>query len=457
MSRTARLLLASAVLAWAPAASAETIAITGARIETAGPAGAIPRGVVVIVDGRITAVGAGVTPPAGARVIDASGKVVTPGLVAAATNLTAAEIEGVRETRDDQSAPGAGLTAGFDVSYGVNPDSTMIPLARQSGVTRAVVTPQAVGARGGDEDDGAEDAAAFTAGGGESAHRDPGLFGGQAAAVRLADGDTELVFKPRMAMIATLRRGGPAGARGAVFVLLRSAMADARRYARDRPVFDRGAEIPSRYTREDLEALVPVAEGRTPLLIDVSRAADIRQLLRFAAEEHVKLVLLGAQEGWRVAPEIARAGVPVIVDPQDDLPMSFDQLGARLDNAALLQAAGVTVAIMGSYDFNNLREARLNAGVAVANGLPYAAAIAAVTSTPARIFGFSDRAGELAPGREGDVVVWSGDPLETTSYPEHVFVAGREQPMTSRGLQLRDRYLPQVRAATAAAAAQAGR
>ena len=163
---------------------------------------------------------------------------------------------------------------------------------------------------------------------------------------------------------------------------------------------------------------------------------------------------MGAEEGWRVASELARAGVPVVVDPQDDLPRDFDSLGSRLDNAALLQAAGVTVAIMGSYDFNNLREARLNAGLAVANGLPYAAAIAAITSTPARIFGFADRAGSLEPGREADVVVWSGDPLETTSYPEAVFVAGREQPMTSRGLQLRDRYLPQVKAAAAGNAAR---
>ncbi len=452
MSRTTLLLTAAALaLALVAPAGAETIAITGARIETAGPAGAIARGTVVMVDGRITAVGASVTPPRGARVIDGSGKVVTPGLVAAASNLTVAEIEGVQETRDDRSNPAAGLTAGFDVSYGVNPDSTMIPLARQVGVTRAVVLPQSGGARGGDEEERDFDAATLTAGGGESAHRDPGLFAGQAAAVRLADGDTDLVFRTKLGVVATLRRGGPAGARGAVFVLLRSALDDARRYARNRAAVDRGAEIPSRYSREDLEALLPVAECRTPLLVDVSRAADIRQLLRFAAAEHVKLVLIGAEEGWRVAPELAAAGVPVVVDPQDDLPRDFDSLGARLDNAARLQAAGVTVAIMGSFDFNNLREARLNAGLAVANGLPYAAAIAAITSTPARIFGFADRAGSLEPGREADVVVWSGDPLETTSWPEQVFVAGREQPMTSRGLQLRDRYLPQVKAVMGAA------
>ena len=444
MSRTL-LLLAAASLVFAGAASAETVAITGARIETAGPAGAIPRGTVVITDGKITAVGANVTAPAGARVIDGTGKVVTPGLVAASTNLTVAEVEGLRETRDDAAGTGSGLSAGFDVSYGVNMDSTMVPLARQTGVTRAVVTPQANRGRESHADDGYTEE--LTAGGGEAAHRDTGLFGGQIAAVRLADGDTGAVFARKIGMASGLNRGGALNARGAAFVLLRSALTEARQYARNRAVHDRGAEIPSRYTREDLEALIPVAEGRTPLLIDVERKADILQVLRFASEEKIKVILSGVAEGWMVAGEIARAGVPVIVDPQQDLPDSFDTLGSRLDNAARLNAAGVQVALLGSFDFNNLRQARFNAGTAVANGLPYPAALAAITSVPAKIWGFGDKAGSLEVGRDADVVVWNGDPLETSSWPEAVFVAGREQPMTSRGLQLRDRYLPQARAA----------
>ena len=437
------LLGAASALALAGVARAETVAIVGARIETAGPAGAIARGTVVFTDGRITAVGANVTPPAGARVIDGAGAVVTPGLIAASTNLTVAEIEGVRETRDDTAPAAAGLSAGFDVSYGVDIASTMVPLARQTGVTRAVVTPAPSRGREGHADDGyTQD---LTAGGGEAAHKDTGLFGGQAAAVRLADGDLNPVFKPRLAVTAVV--GAPG--RSASFVLLRAAIRDARQYARNRASYERGAEIASRYSREDLEALIPVVEGRIPLLIEVNRAADIRQVLRFAAEARVRVVLEGAAEGWMLAPELAAAHAPVIVDAQADLPGSFDTLGARLDNAARLNAAGVTVAINGSNDFNNLRQARLNAGLAVANGLPYAAAIASVTSTPAAIWGFADRAGSLQPGREADVVVWSGDPLETTSYPLRIFVAGREQPETSRGLQLRDRYLPQVKAAAA--------
>ena len=228
---------------------------------------------------------------------------------------------------------------------------------------------------------------------------------------------------------------------------MRAALGEARQFGRNRFLHDRGAEIPSRYTREDLEALIPVAEGAVPLLVRVERAADIRQVLRFAAAEHVRVILEGAQEAWMVAPELAAAHVPVIIDPEDDLPQSFDMLGARLDNAARLQAAGVTFAIQGSRDFNNLRQARLNAGTAVAHGLPYAAAIAALTSAPATIWGFGDRAGTLAPGRDADVVLWTGDPLETSTWPAAVFIAGREQPDTSRGLQLRDRYLSSAQAA----------
>ena len=443
-----RLALAAAACALAlPAlalpARAETVAIVGARIETGGPAGAIPRGTLVMTDGRITAVGAGVTAPAGARVIDGTGEVVTPGLVAASSNLSVSEVEGVRETHDDAS--GAGLSAGFDISYGVNPASTFVPRARQTGLTRAVLTPAPVRGDASNEDgeSGQEalEARQLTAGGAEAARRDPGLFGGQVAAIRLDADDADPVFMARMGVTLDLLRGGPAASRGAAFVLMHAALGEARQFGRNR-LHDRGAEIPSRYTREDLEALIPVAEGRIPLLVRVERAADIRQVLRFAAAEHVRVILEGAQEAWMVAPELAAAHTPVIIDPEDDLPQSFDMLGARLDNAARLNAAGVTFAIQGSRDMNNLRQARFNAGTAVAHGLPYEAAIAALTSAPAAIWGFGDRAGVLAPGRDADVVVWTGDPLETSTWPAAVFIAGREQPDTSRGLQLRDRYLP---------------
>jgi imidazolonepropionase-like amidohydrolase len=193
-----------------------------------------------------------------------------------------------------------------------------------------------------------------------------------------------------------------------------------------------------------------VVQGKTPLLIRVSRASDIRQALRLAREEGVRIILEGAEEGWMVAPEIAAAGVGVLVNPQADLPSSFETLGSRLDNAARLQAAGVLVAVLGSRDYTNLRQARFNAGTAVAYGLPYEAAIASLTLNPARIWGMADRVGSLEKGKDADVVVWSGDPLETSTWPVAVFIGGVRQPDSTRAFDLRDRY-----AAPAAAYPQA--
>lgn len=433
--------LIALLAAAASPAAAETVAIVNARIETAGPAGVIPNGVIVLKDGRIAAVGAGVATPAGARVIDAQGGVVTPGMIAASSNLGVSEVELVRETRDDSSGK---LSAGFDISYGVNPASAMIPLARQSGLTRAVITPVLGGGGDGHLHDGgnADGAADFAGGGGGDAKGDPALFAGQAAIIDLASSDPDPVVRARVAVTLDLGDEGASnagGSRGAALVLVRAALEDARAFARNRNAYDRGETREFGLSRVDLQALIPVVEGKTPLLVRVHRASDIRQVLKLAREEKLKVILEGAEEGWIVAADLAAAGVPVIINAQADLPAQFETLGSRLDNAARLQAAGVTVAIMGSRDFNNLRQARLNAGLAVANGLPRDAALATVTANPARIWGMADT-GVLEAGKVADVVLWNGDPLETTSWPLAVFIAGVEQPADTRAFDLRDRY-----------------
>ncbi len=429
-------------LALTTAASAETVAITNAKIETVAAAGTIASGTIVLTDGKITAVGANVSVPSGARVIDAKGGVVTPGLIAPSSNLSASEIGGVRETRDDGS--GTEMSAGFDIAYSVNPDSPVIGLARDGGVTSAAITPTLSGGGGGaHRDDGdaeLENLKDMTAG--RAGDGDPRLFAGQAALIRLAAGDPDIVTRAKVAVALDLGQAGAraaGGSRGAAIVLVKSAFEDARAFARNRSAFEKGATRDFGLSRIDLEALVPVVEGKTPLLVRVRRASDIRQVLKLAAEEKVKVILEGAEEGWIVAADIAKAGVPVIIDTQADLPDSFETLGSRLDNAARLQAAGVAVAITGSRDFNNLRQERLNAGLAVANGLPYSAALAGVTLVPAKIWGMSS-VGTLEVGKAADVVVWNGDPLETTTWPTAVFVGGYQQPTDYRGLKLRDRY-----------------
>lgn len=430
-------LLAVAALMAATPVAAQTVAIVNARIETVSSAGTIPNGTLVIKDGKIVALGANVTAPAGATIVDARGGVVTPGLIAPSSNLTVSEVELVSETRDDRSGK---LSAGFDIQYGVNPNSPLIPLARQSGLTRVVATPVLTRGGGGHKhDDSGHDE--FSGGGGVG-EADPPLFAGQAAIVSLNSTLPDPVLRAKVAVTLDLGEAGArsAGSRGATLVLVRSALEDARTYARNPAAYEQGNTREFGLSRIDLQALVPVVQGRTPLLIRVSRAADIRQALKLAREEKIRIILEGAEEGWMVAPEIAAAGVPVLVDPQRNLPTSFETLGSRLDNTARLQAAGVTVAVMGSRDYTNLRQARFNAGTAVAYGLSYQQALASVTLNPAKIWGMDAQVGSLEVGKAADVVVWSGDPLELSSWPTAVFIAGVRQPEDNRQFQLRDRY-----------------
>lgn len=250
-------------------------------------------------------------------------------------------------------------------------------------------------------------------------------------------------MRARIAVAIDLGQAGAqhaGGSRGATFVLLKAALDDARHFARNRSAHEQGRTRAYGLPKFDLEALVPVVEGRTPLLVRVNRAADIHQALLLAREENVRLILEEAQEAWLVADEIAAAKVPVVLDPQDDLPRSFESLAARLDNAARLQKAGVTIAIKGSRNFNSLRPIRLNAGTAVAYGLSQAQALAAITINPARIWGIADRVGSLEVGKDADVILWSGDPLETMTYAQTVIIGGVEQPLSSRRQQLQERY-----------------
>jgi imidazolonepropionase-like amidohydrolase len=253
-----------------------------------------------------------------------------------------------------------------------------------------------------------------------------------------------MLTRPRVAMVIELGEGGAeraGGARGAALVELRATLDDVRAFMRNRAAYERGATRDFGLSRGDLEALVPVVEGRVPLVVSVDRASDILEAIAFAREEKLKIILDGATEGWRVAAQIAAAGVPVIVDPRQDLPQDFAKLGARLDNAARLQAAGVTIVLKDGEGGNyRARELRYGAGQAVAHGLPHGAALAAITINPARVFGIADRVGSIEPGKDADLVLWSGDPFEPLSQPRAILVRGIEQPLVSRQTLLRDRY-----------------
>jgi len=399
------------VLACAPAWAA-TVAITGATIHTMGPQGTIQNGTLVIEDGKIRAVGAAVPVPAGARRIDAAGKVVTPGLFDSLSRIGVVEVNAV-EGSNDARVEDDRITAAFDVVDAFNPRSTLIPVNRIEGLTRAVVAPS------------------------------PGksLIAGMGAVVHLGGPGNYLVRSP-VAMFAVLGERGAGlsgGARGAALLRLREALQDAQDYAANRRAFEQGDRRQYALSRLDLEALVPVVKGELPLVITVNRASDIESTLRLAKELNLEVILAGVNEGWVVARQIAEAKVPVLVNPMDNLPSSFETLGATLENAARLAKAGVTFAFM-TADAHNGRNLKQAAGNAVAYGLPWDAALAAMTSVPARIWGISDRYGTLEPGKDADVVIGDGDPLELTTFADAVFIRGVEMPMKSRQTELRDRY-----------------
>lgn len=404
--------LLSLLLLSALPAMAETVAITGGRVVTLGPAGTIDGGTVVIRDGQITAVGKNVTVPAGVRRIDATGKVVTPGLMDSLSRLGLVEVNAVEGTADAETEDDR-ITAAFNVADAINPRSMLFPVNRIEGLTRAVVAPQA----------------------GTS------LIAGQGVVIHLG-GPGDFLVKSPIAMFAVLGEGGArfgGGSRAGSLLRLREALQDARDFNENRQSFERGERREYALSRLDLEALQPVIRGEMPLVLAVNRASDIQTVLRIAKEEKLKIILAGAGEAWQVAGEIADARVPVLISPIDNLPGSFETAGATLENAARLHKAGVTFAFM-TGDAHNSRNIRQHAGISVAYGLPWDAALAAITSVPAKLWGLSDRYGTLEPGKDADVVVWDGDPLEITSFPEAVFIRGVQMPMESRHLELRDRY-----------------
>ncbi len=190
--------------------------------------------------------------------------------------------------------------------------------------------------------------------------------------------------------------------------------------------------------RLDLKALKPVLQGKMPLMIGVNRQSDIRTALRLAEEYRLRIVIMGGREAWLEAENIARAQVPVVIDPSANLPGNFDALKTRHDAVSILSRAGVRVAIS-TFSTHNARKLRQWAGNAVRSGLSPAIALQSVTSIPAEILGLSDR-GIISKGRIADIVVWSGDPFELSSHAEHVIIGGRVMPRSHRQHALFERY-----------------
>lgn len=409
------------------AADAETVAVVNARVVSLGPEGDLERGVVVVRDGRIAEVGRDIAVPTEARVIDGEGMILTPGLVAAITPLGLNDTIGSGWGGLGSTAPDLG--AGFDVLADVNPNSPQIPEARIEGVTRAVLAPNAPGR-----------ASAGSA----------RLFGGQASVIHLGQG-YELTVRPGAAVVMNAGAQGAAaagGGRGALLTRLAQVLDLVRAYDRNPRAFDRARLEHAPVSELDLQALVAVTRGERPLLVEVERASDIVNILNFAEQQDVRLILSGAAEGWMVADRIAAARVPVVLNGEDNQAFTFDSLNATYDNAAILSRAGVKIAFKPSVAriVFLIRTPRFIAGRAVRHGLSWNEAMEAVTINPAVIFGFADRFGSIEPGKDADLVLWSGDPMETSSVARMVMIRGVEQPLTARNRALRDRYIGRLTA-----------
>ena len=448
-----RLALAALLLGTAMPAAAETFAIVNATVAKGDGSAPIQGGTVVVRDGRIVAAGdMRMKLPAGTQVIDATGKWVTPGIIAGFSRLGLSEVDLSADGSSDVSADGP-FSAAIDVVPSINPLDQTVAVNRASGVTRAIVAP----------------------GTGKS------IFAGQGAVIDTG-ADMDPITAARKFQFVELGEAGAAnagGSRSSAFALFRNALREAaqlRRYApnvqsarseapdeRDRPVVrdpnesrvytaQRNQDV--LLTRYDAAALVPVLQGRQYLFVHVERARDILNVIDLAREfPSIRLVLVGASEGWTVAQRIAAARVPVIASPVNDLPASFEQLAATQSNVGRMRAAGVNVAV-GTIDDNDTRnlfwERQYAANLVAlgkipgATGVSWGQALAMITSKPAEMVGMGGEIGSLAPGRRADVVIWTGDPLEASSAPEAVFIDGVRQPLENHQTRLlqRYRYLP---------------
>jgi imidazolonepropionase-like amidohydrolase len=409
---------APSAAAGAGAAPASCAVLVGAR--TFLPEGFRDDAVVVVDAGRILSAGAapkglGTPDAARARVpwgsrdcawLDLRGAWLVPAFVDASTSLGVVEVGLEDGSRDDDSDDPDPIRASLRIADAYNPRSTVIPVSRLEGIGTALVWPQG------------------------------GLVAGQIAWVQLRSGtQAESVLAPSVALLGSLG-ASPSVARS--LQMLRELLDDGRSFARDRDGWEQRPRPDSAATSADLVALQPLLKGELPLVVAADRASDIEALLRFADAEKIRIVVDGGAEAWMLAPELARRRVAVMVDPLVVGPGSWGEIHARADNAALLHAADVPV-VIASHSAHFARTLRQKAGNAVRGGLPWEAALRAVTETPARVFGLRET-GRIVPGARADLAAWSGDPLEIGSRLLRLLIGGEDVRLESRQTLLFQRY-----------------
>ena len=403
---------ATALLAVAGTTAAQDLLVRNATVHTATAQGTLEAADVLVRDGRIAAIGKGLS-AGNATVVEANGRSLTPALFGGITGIGIEEVSGEGSTVDASlslaASPAMSVRPEFDVTLAYNPASALVPVARIEGIGFTLL--HAGATRGGS------------------------IVAGQGGTVRL-DGSLDPVGPKVLFVALGAENAGLSGdSRAAQWMLLDQLIDEA--HGRIAPESRHSLLTPA--GRATLKRFV---DGDGLWMVEVDRAADIVQLLRWADRHDLRVAISGGAEAWAVAPQLAAAKVPVFVDPLANLPGSFDTLGATMENAARLHAAGVRVGFSQSGDAShNARKVRQLAGNAVANGLPWEAGLAGLTTVPAQVLGVAGRFGGIAPGMRADLVLWSGDPLEVNAVAEQVWLDGRAMPMRSRQTELRDRYL----------------
>ncbi|MGK2236189.1 MAG: imidazolonepropionase-like amidohydrolase [Pseudomonadota bacterium] len=398
LSRSFSLSLVAAGLLASGAVSAQSLAIINATLHTSSDQGVLEAASIVMTDGKITAINP--TEIKVDQVIDAKGQIVTPGFIASINQLGLVEVSAVAGSRDAGEEK-AGID--FDVSLAYNAHSSLIPYARKGGVTRDVITPH----------------------GGDS------IFSGLASVVDLS-GSFDSDMQKQAALIVYLGERSK-GSRAFTLQTLINKLDEHKTKAGKKAKKD--DDKPS---TED-KVMAKVLSGEMPLVVGVSRAADIIELIKVKEQFGINLVLNGAQDAVVVKERVAKANIPVIISAMDSLPGSFDSLHASLDNASMLEKAGVKVLLtVGGDASHNIYQLRFDAGNAVSYGMSQEGALKALTSNVADVFGIN--AGSLEVGKAADVVIWSNDPFELSSHVSKMFINGVEVSTQSRQDKLRDRY-----------------
>ena len=351
----------------------------------------------------------------GDTVIDAGGKIVTPGFIASDTEIGIVEIGALSVTRDDQSSI---YSIGFSIHDAFNPNSTLIPWNRSNGITSAITLPRNTSSP----------------------------IGGFGSFFSL-NGSLQIDSEQDIAMIGRIG-GSSSSSRSEMLALIDDILSFASTLNNksmksnldiNQIIDDSSLANYLELKPRDVKALFRLINEKLPLIIKANRASDILKLLELKKKYNLNLIIMGAQEASLVAKEILASNTSLIVNPTNNIPGSFDELASNINLSSRLEQEGIKLMFNASRD-HNYHLIRQGAGIAVANGMSYGGAIRALTSNVAKSFNIANR-GEIKPGNIADLVIWEADPLEPSSMPEKVFINGVDMDLTTRSTRLRDRYI----------------